>query len=72
MRISVKLSDRSEVTQYKINFVKNSPHWGLNPQPQDHQSNTLPTELGRHLLEISEVNFLLFHVSLQMLDFVYF
>ena len=24
--------------------------WGLNPQPLDHHSNTLPTELGRNLL----------------------
>ena len=70
--ISVRLSDRSEVTQYKINFVKNYPQWGLNSQPPDHQSNALLTVLGRNLLEISEVNFLLFHAPLHMLDFVHF
>ena len=62
----------SEVTQNKINFVKNSSQWGLNSQPLDHQSVALPTELGRNLLEMSEVSFLLFHVPLHMLDFVYF
>ena len=46
-RISVRLSDKSKVTQNKINFVKNCPKWGLNPQPPDHHSNVLPTELGR-------------------------
>ena len=71
-RISVRLSDRSEVTQHKINFVKKLPQWDLNPQPPDHQSHALPTELGRDLLEISEVSFLLFHVRLHMFDFVYF
>ena len=70
--ISVRLSDRSVVTQHKINFVKNRPQWGLNPQPPDHQSPALPTELGRNLLEIAEVSFLLFHAPLHMLDFVYF
>ena len=29
--ISDKLSDRSKVTQNKINFVKKCPQWGLNP-----------------------------------------
>ena len=29
IRISVRLSDRSKVTQNKINFVKNCPQWGL-------------------------------------------
>ena len=29
-RISFRLSDRSKVTQNKINFVKNFPQWGLN------------------------------------------
>ena len=40
--ISVRLSDRSEVTQHKINFIKNCPKWGLTSQPPDHQSNALP------------------------------
>ena len=71
-RISVRLSDRSEVTQYKINFIKNCPHWGLNSQPTDHQSHALLTELVRNLLEMSEVSFLLFLAPLHMLDFVYF
>ena len=71
-RISVRLSDRSEVTQHKINFVENCKQWGLNPRPPDHQSSALPTELARNLLEISEVSFLLFHAALHMLDFVYF
>ena len=31
VRVSVRLSDRSKVTQNKINFVKNCPKWGLNP-----------------------------------------
>ena len=38
-RISVRISDRSKVTQYKINFVKNGPQWGLNSQHPDHQSS---------------------------------
>ena len=37
--ISVRLSDRSEVTQHKINFIKNCSQWGLNPQPPDHHSS---------------------------------
>ena len=71
-RISVRLSDRSEVTQHKINFPKNCPQKGLNQQPPDHHSNGLPMELGRNLLEIPEVSFLFFFAPLQMLDFVYF
>ena len=43
LRISVRLSDRSEVTQHKINVVKHWPQWGLNSQPPDHQSPALPT-----------------------------
>ena len=66
-RISVRLSDRSKVTQNKINFIKNCPQWGLNSQPPDHQSHALLTELGRNLLEMSEVSFLLFHAPLYML-----
>ena len=72
IRISVRLSDRSKVSQHKINFVKNCPQWGLDSQPPDHQSGALTTELARNLLEISEVSFLLFHAPLHMLDFVYF
>ena len=49
-RISVRLSDRSKVTQNKINFVKNFLQWGLNPWTADHHSNALPTELDRNLL----------------------
>ena len=41
--ISVRLSDSSEVTQHKINFVKNCPQWGLNSQPLELQSNALLT-----------------------------
>ena len=70
--MQVRLSDRSEVTQHKINFVKNCTQWGLNSQPPDHQSSALPTELARNLLEISEVSFLLFYTALHMLDFGYF
>ena len=44
----------------------------MNPQPPDHQSNALPTVLGRNLLKISEVSFLLFHAPLHMLDFCLF
>ena len=50
LSVSVRLSERCKVTQNKINFVKNCPQWGLNPQPLDHHSNALPTELGRNLL----------------------
>ena len=49
-RISVRLSDRSKVTENRINFVKNCPQWDLNSQPPDHQSGALTTELGRNLL----------------------
>ena len=68
--ISVRLSDRSEVTRHKINFAKNCPQLDLNPQLLDHHSHAMPTKLGRILLEISEVSFLLFHAPLHMLDFV--
>ena len=44
--MSVRLSDRSEVIQHKINFVKKCPQWDLNSQPPDHQSNALLTVLG--------------------------
>ena len=56
--ISVRLSDRS--TQNKINFVQNCPKSGLNPQPPDHHSNALPTELGRNLLGIRFLKWALF------------
>ena len=48
--VSVRLSDRFKVTQNKINFVKNCPQGGrgLNPQPPDHDSNALTTELSQH------------------------
>ena len=49
--ISVRLSDRSKVTQNKINSIKNFPQWGLNPWPPDHHFNALPTEPGRDLLD---------------------
>ena len=49
-RISVRLSDRSKVTQNKINFVKNCPQWGLNSQPPDHQSPALTTVLSHYLV----------------------
>ena len=35
-RISVRWTDRSQVTQNKINFAKNCPQWGMNSQPLDH------------------------------------
>ena len=44
------LSDSSKVIQNKINFVKNCPQWDLNPQPPDHNSNALPTELSHYLV----------------------
>ena len=50
MRNFVRLSDRYKVTQYKINFVKNYPQWGLNSQPLDHQSHALPTELSHYFV----------------------
>ena len=50
MRISVRLSDRSKVTENKINFVKNFPQWGLNSQPPHHQSHALQTELSHYLV----------------------
>ena len=51
--LSDYLTDRSKVKQNKINFVKNCPQWGLNLQPPDHYSNSLPTDLdlGRNLLD---------------------
>ena len=49
-RISVRLSDRSEVTQHKINFVKNCPQLSLNSQPPNHQSHALSTELCHYLV----------------------
>ena len=42
--------DRSKLTQNKINFVKNCSQCGLNPQPPDHHSNALPTELSHYLV----------------------
>ena len=42
IHVSVRLSDRFEVTQHKINFVKKYSQWGLNSQPADHQSHPLP------------------------------
>ena len=50
IHVSVRLSDRYKVKQIKINFVKNCPQRGCNPQPLDHDSNALPTELGRNML----------------------
>ena len=44
----------------------------MNSHPSDHQSHALPAVLGRNLLEISDVSFILFHAPLHMLDFVYF
>ena len=46
--ISVRLSDRFNVTQNKINFVKNCPQWGWKPGPPDLQASALPTELSQH------------------------
>ena len=67
-RISVRLSDRSEVTQHKINFVKTYPQWGLNPWPPNHRSNVL----GRNLFNISEVSFILLQAPLHMLELCLF
>ena len=50
IRISVRLSVRSQVKPNKINFVRNYPQWGLNSQPLDHQSDALPTELSHYLV----------------------
>ena len=57
---SVRLSDRPIVTHNKIHFVKNCPQWGLNSQPLDNHSNALLTEIGRNMLEISELSFVSF------------
>ena len=46
--VSVRLSDRFNVTQNKINFVKNCPQWGWKPGPPDLQASALPTELSQH------------------------
>ena len=66
--ISVRLSERSKVTQNKINFIKNCPQWSVNSQPPDHQSHALLTEVGRNL---SELSFLLFHAPLHILDLLF-
>ena len=50
IHVSVRLSDRSEVTQNKINFIKNCPQWGLNSLPPDHQFTALPTVLSHYLV----------------------
>ena len=50
IRVSVRLSDRSEVTQNKISFIKNCPQWGLNSQPPDQQSTALPAVLSHYLV----------------------
>ena len=44
-RISVRLSDRSKVYKTKYFLSKITPV-GFEPQPPDHLSNALPTELG--------------------------
>ena len=46
--VSVRLSERFNVTQNKINFVKNCPQWGWKPGPLDLQTSALPTELSQH------------------------
>ena len=46
--VSVRLSNRFNVTQNKINFVKNCPQWGWKPGPPDLQASALPTELSQH------------------------
>ena len=72
--ISFRLSDRSKVTQNKINFIKNCPPWGLNPWHPDHHSNALPTELGRNLLGIRFLKWAMFvscttsHVGLSRIN----
>ena len=45
---SVRLSDRFNVAQNKINFVKNCPQWGWKRGPLDLQASALPTELSQH------------------------
>ena len=50
IHVSVRLSDRSKVTQSKINFVKNCPQGGLNSQPPDHQSTALSTVQSHYLV----------------------
>ena len=59
IRISVRLFDRSKVTQNKINFIKNCSQWGLNSQPLDHHPHVLPTEISHcknYALLILEIN----------------
>ena len=68
IRVSVRLSDRSKVTQNKINFVKNCPQWGWNPGPPDHHSNAQPTDLGWNLLGRRFLKWALFHALRHMLD----
>ena len=48
IRVSVRLSDRFNVTQNKINFVKNCPQWGWKPGSPNLQASALPTELSQH------------------------
>ena len=69
--ISVRLTDRSEVTRHKINLVKNCYQWDLNPWLPDCRSNAQLTVLGRNLLKIFEVSFLLFHAPLHMLGHLF-
>ena len=50
-RISVRLSDRSLCREEQKKFSQKFFPVGWNPQPPDHQSNVLPTALGRNLLD---------------------
>ena len=50
IHVSVRLSDRSKVTQNKINFVKSCPKCGLNSKLPDHHSTALLTVLSHSLV----------------------
>ena len=50
IHISVRLPNRSKVTQNKINFITNYTKWGLNSQPPDHPYHALPTEVSHYLV----------------------
>ena len=72
IRISVRLSDRSKVTQNKINFVKNCPQWGLNPWPSDHHFDALPTGLGSCVLGRRFLKWALCHALLNIVELCLF
>ena len=48
IHVSVRLSDRSYTHEKSKKYLSKSPQWELNPEPLDHQANTLRTELTQH------------------------